>query len=148
MNWNLAYAPHDECRGISPCTIAEIRESGFPIVSAEVPGNFELDLMRAGKLEDLYFSENTLKAQQLETTHVWYFTTVTVADAGQYLRFEGIDTFAEIYVNGRLMQSAHNMQLSCEMHPDWRAGKNEVVVHIRPTVLEARKHVSPLPATL
>lgn len=143
MNWNLAYAPHDECRGISPCTIAEIRESGFPIVSAEVPGNFELDLMRAGKLEDLYFSENTLKAQQLETTHVWYFTTVTVADAGQYLRFEGIDTFAEIYVNGRLMQSAHNMQLSCEMHPDWRAGENEVVVHIRPTVLEARKHVSP-----
>ena len=112
MEWKLAYAHHDACCTKEYCTIAEIEGSGFPIIPAVVPGNFELDLMREGLLEDLYYSTNTLKAQELEDVHLWYYTTVEVTDSNQYLEFEGIDTFADIYVNGRLVKSADNMFLT------------------------------------
>ncbi len=54
----------------NPTTIAEIENSGWDIVPAVVPGNFELDLMREGKIEDLYYSTNTLKAQELEDVYL------------------------------------------------------------------------------
>lgn len=144
MEWKLAYAAHEECSGKQICSIADLKSAGFETLRAEVPGNFELDLMREGRLEDLYFSTNTLKAQELEAAHVWYYTTVNIEKQNQYLRFEGIDTFADIYVNGKLVTSTNNMYLPCDVHADWNAGENEVVVHIKPTMLEARKFVSPV----
>ncbi|MBO5069949.1 MAG: hypothetical protein J6C37_06260, partial [Roseburia sp.] len=143
MEWKLAYSADEKCSGKEICSIAEIKAAGFETLRAEVPGNFELDLMREGKLEDLYFSTNTLKAQELEATHVWYYTVVNVEKKNQYLRFEGIDTFADIYVNGKLVKSTNNMYLPYDVHADWVIGENEVVVHIRPTMLEARSYVSP-----
>lgn len=144
MEWKLAYAAHEKCSGKQICSIADLKAAGFETLRAEVPGNFELDLMREGRLEDLYFSTNTLKAQELEAVHVWYYTTVNIEKQNQYLRFEGIDTFADIYVNGKLVTSTNNMYLSYDVYADWNAGENEVVVHIRPTMLEARKFVSPV----
>lgn len=177
MEWKLAYAHHDVCCTKEYCTIAEIEGSGFPIIPAAVPGNFELDLMREGLLEDLYYSTNTLKAQELEDVHLWYYTTVEVTDPNQYLEFEGIDTFADIYVNGRLVKSADNMFLPWQVEAKWRmagAGNvsgegewaesvtnrmrgvethedseepqplNEIVVHIKPAVLEVRKYPVPV----
>ena len=143
MEWKLAYAHHEVCAGKTYPTAVSLRESGFDILPACVPGNFELDLMKAGVLEDLYESTNTLKAQMLEDVHLWYFTEVTITDPEQYLYFEGIDTFADIYVNGVLVRFTDNMSLSNEVYPAWKPGKNELVVHIRPTMLEARKFVSP-----
>ena len=177
MEWKLAYAHHDACCTKEYCTIAEIEGSGFPIIPAVVPGNFELDLMREGLLEDLYYSTNTLKAQELEDVHLWYYTTVEVTDSNQYLEFEGIDTFADIYVNGRLVKSADNMFLPWQVEAPWLmagAGNvsgegecaenvtnrirgvethgepeepqplNEIVVHIKPAVLEVRKYPVPV----
>lgn len=144
MKWKIAYAPHDVCRGKTFCSVAELASAGFETIPAEVPGNFELDLMREGKLEDLYFSTNTLKAQELEATHVWYYTTIQIKNHNQYLRFEGIDTFADIYVNGTHVLSTNNMFLPYDVHADWKMGENEVIVHIRPTMLEARKYTSPV----
>ena len=144
MEWKLAYATHDECKGKAICTIDDLKAAGFEILPAQVPGNFELDLIREGKLEDLYFSTNTLKAQELEATHVWYYTVVNIERQSQYLRFEGIDTFADIYVNGKLVKSTDNMFLPYDVSTDWLIGENEVVVHIRPTMLESRKYVPPV----
>ena len=143
MDWKIAYAHHDVCSHKHLCTIADVETSGFEILPASVPGNFELDLMKAGKIEDLYFSTNTLNAQRLEDVHVWYYTVVTITNPNQYLHFVGIDTFADIYVNGNLCASTDNMYLPCDVTADWKMGENEVVVHIRPTVLEARKFTSP-----
>lgn len=139
MEWKLAYAHHTQCEGAEPKTIAEVEDSGWDIIPATVPGNFELDLIRAGKLEDLYFSTNTLKAQELEDVHVWYYTTVEITDKSQYLCFDGIDTYADIYVNGKLVKSTDNMFLSYDVAADWKLGENELIVHIKPAMLEARK---------
>lgn len=143
MEWKFACAHHEDCYQKHYCTIADLEQSGFDILPASVPGNFELDLMKAGKLEDLYFGTNTLEAQKLEDVHVWYYTKVRIEKASQYLRFEGIDTFSDIYVNGELVKSTDNMHLAYDVDADWILGENEVVVHIKPTMLEARKFTPP-----
>lgn len=143
MDWRIAWQDHAQCKDLTVRTASDILQAGLPCLDAQVPGNFELDLMRAGKLEDLYYSANTLLAQKLETTHVWYFTTVSVTVPSQYLRFEGIDTFADIYVDGQLLMSTANMFLPYDVRPDWAPGEHEVVVHILPAMLEARKFTLP-----
>lgn len=143
MRWKLAYAPHDDAVLTSLKTISEIEQSGFPMICASVPGSLELDLMNAGILDDPFFSTHLFDVQKLETLHVWYYTTLCVEDERQSLRFEGIDTFAEIYINGEMVSQTDNMFLSYDLHPRWKCGENEIVVHIRPAMLEARKYTPP-----
>ena len=143
MEWKIAYAHHECCCEKEYCTISGLEKSGFNVLPASVPGNFEIDLMKAGQLEDLYFGTNTLEAQKLEDVHVWYYTKVRIEKKEQYLRFEGIDTFSDIYINGKLVKSTDNMFLAYDVEADWILGENEVVVHIKPMMLEARKYTSP-----
>ena len=137
MKWNLAHAPNNECVGKIYKTVSDIESAGFDIIPAAVPGCLELDLMTA---EEIYFSANTLKVQEFENQHLWYFTRLTAAP-GEYLRFEGIDTFADIYINGELKAGSDNMFLPVEV--DLPAGECEIVVRIKPTMIEARKYASP-----
>ncbi len=143
MKWKIAYAHHEACKDKQYCTIEQIEKSRMEIVPVNVPGCLELDLMNMGKLKDLYFSTNTLEAQKLEDVHVWYYAVLDITNLNQYLHFGGIDTFADIYVNGKLVKSTNNMHLSYDIEPDWIIGRNEVVVHIKPTMLVARQYTSP-----
>ena len=144
MDWKIAYVHYEDWDKTEYCSIAELEQSGIDIVPAIVPGNFELDLMRAGKLEDLYYGTNTLEAQKLEDVHVWYYTKIHIENENQCLHFEGIDTFSDIYVNGKLVKSTDNMFFPYDVEADWIMGENEVVVHIKPMMLEARKFVPPV----
>lgn len=143
FKWNLAYAQNNLCKDSSISSIDDIKKSGFEVIPASVPGNFELDLMREGKIEDLYYSTNTLKAQKLENMHVWYFTEFDVPDTDIFLRFWGIDTVAEIYVNGVLVKKTDNMFIPYDVCADFKTGRNEVVVHIIPVCIEAGKYEVP-----
>ena len=73
-NWQLAIVENQEVlkSNFNPKTAKEVLNSGFEIIKATVPGNFELDLINAGKLEDLYFGENILKAQEFENRYLYY----------------------------------------------------------------------------
>lgn len=143
MQWNVAYAHHQQCCQKHYSTIEELEQSGFDIIPAQVPGALELDLMHAGRLPDLYFGTNTLLAQKLEDVHAWYYTKVRIDDPSQYLHFEGIDTFSDIFVNGVLVQSTCNMHLAYDVDANWIMGENEVVVHIKPAMLQARAFALP-----
>ena len=59
-NWKLAYAHHDACCGQEFYSIKDLEASGFDVLNATVPGQLEVELMKAGKLPDIYFSTNTL----------------------------------------------------------------------------------------
>ena len=144
MNWKLIYIPHKQWTGKDFSSIFELEHSGYPPIPAQVPGNFELDLENARKLPDLFYSVNTLKAQELEDLHLWYYTEFSVKEGSYYLHFEGIDTYADIFINGKLVKSSCNMFLPCDVDEGIHPGKNEVVVHIRPTMLEARNYVPPV----
>lgn len=143
MQWKIAYAHHEQTCQKRLFTIEDIENSGFDTMPASVPGCLEKELMQAGKLDDLYFSTNTLDAQKLEDVHVWYYTKVNIRNEKQYLRFEGIDTFSDIYINGQLVKSTDNMFLAYDVQDNLHIGENEVIVHIKPTMLEARKFTPP-----
>ncbi len=143
MQWKMAYAHHEQVQQKQYCTISGLERSGFSVLPASVPGCMEKALMKAGKLDDLYFGTNTLQAQRLEDVHLWYFTKIQIENKNQYLRFKGIDTFSDIYINGKLVSSTDNMFLSYDVDADWIIGENEVVVHIKPTMLEARNFTLP-----
>ena len=159
--WNLTLVPNATLRRdkFEPTHIDEIINSPYDTVPAVVPGNFELDLLRAGKIEDPFFSTNILKLQELENRHLFYtlrfdapdtLTSPTGKAPGAYqvhdadipiLRFEGIDTAAEIYLNGNMVCFAENMFLPYEIPcPDLRPQGNELIVHILPSTIYARRH--------
>lgn len=112
-------------------------------VPATVPGDWVLDYVRAGKLEEPYYQDNYLKIQDYEGHHVFYGTTFQWEGGAQRveLEFEGIDTVADVYLNGQKIGHAENMYIPHTFAADGlRPGENELMVHILPAVLEARKY--------
>ena len=143
FDWKAAYAPHKECCDTEIKCINDIKKAGFKTISAEVPGNFEIDLMNGGLLEPLYYSANALAAQKWENTDIWYYTVFETDDKDIYLRFGGIDTISDIYINGKLVKSTDNMFTAYDVSAEFNIGSNEIVVHIKPVCIEARKDVIP-----
>lgn len=81
---------------------------------AEVPGMVHLDLLRTGKIPDPYYGTNEERLQWIENAD-WEYRTQFVCDSA-FLRhsklelvFEGLDTFASVYVNDSLVLRAVNM---------------------------------------
>ena len=56
------------------------------------------------------------------------------------LCFDGIDTIAEIYLNGQYIGRADNMLIPHTYDAVLQNGENELVVHIIPAMIEARKY--------
>jgi beta-mannosidase len=143
-DWLLSYAQHSEVikNNINPKTADEITKFSLQTIKATVPGNFELDFIKAGLLpEDLYFGTNIYKTQELESTHLWYHTEFTTenTDKDAFLLFEGIDTAAEIFVDGMLLAKTENMLIPYEFSlKDFQSGKHELLVHIIPASIYVR----------
>lgn len=81
---------------------------------AAVPGSVYQDLLDNGRMEDPYYRDNELKALKIMDND---FTYVTYFDAPEEIRereevllhFDGIDTIADISLNGTLLGSVRNM---------------------------------------
>ena len=88
-------------------------------IPAVVPGDLYSDLLRAGMIDDPYFRDNELEALRLSDRDYKYETSFD-ADAELLSRdrirlvFEGLDTLAEIRLNGVLVGTADNM------HRTWK----------------------------
>lgn len=141
--WKLSVVPDAKVSG-EPATFAQAEVLGGQTVPARVPGNFEPDLQRAGLAGDPFFGGNIVKLQKYETAHIFYGTEFFSPEAGDEntsLLFEGIDTVADVYLNGRKLGRAENMFVPHSFPArELRAGRNELFVHIYPAVLEARKY--------
>ena len=115
-DWTLFYQPNSQYvqSGAHPTTMDDLcaQEGCIPAV---VPGNFEIDLQRAGRLEDPFFGQNVLKVQKLEAMHMFYgrrFEYHPTAGTAPVLTFEGLDTVAEIFLNGRRVGRCENMLIA------------------------------------
>ena len=70
--WDLYY--YDAVEGRT-CEAKELMNGDIPHIPAEVPGNVDLDLSRAGILpEDLFRGMNICRTEQYETYDWWYCT--------------------------------------------------------------------------
>lgn len=124
-------------------TSAALRNAGYACIPAQVPGNFEWELYRAGKIEDPFYGTNIFRLQELEGTHQYYLRRFEWAGetSRMLLCFEGIDTAAEVFLNGRCILTCANMFLEHRVKVDGflRHGENELVVHIKPASIYARQ---------
>ena len=115
---------------------------------ATVPGNFELDLFRAGLIPDPFFGTNIIDLRKLEDRHLFYVTTFDAPPDGTdglVLHFEGIDTVAKVYVNGEQAAACDNMFIPWDV-PLRNLGPtgNEIMVHILPAMMVAQERPVPL----
>lgn len=146
--WRLYFGPQDQNAPKAP---GELAGSAFKSVPAAVPGNVELDLMKAGLLPDISRGANIYLLRPYELFQWWYhrrFPTPRLAeDERAELVFEGLDCFADIWINGREAGRAANMLIDqrFDITPLLKtAGDNDLHVRIRSAVLEGRKYeVSP-----
>lgn len=142
--WGLVIAENYKVKqdNFNPKSISELDNCKYVSIDGTVPGNFELDMIKAGILEDLYYSTNVLKAQELENRHLWYYRSFDCdfEDTDNcYLNFAGIDTISEIYLNGTLIGKTDNMFVSHEFKAEnLKKTQNELVVHILPVTIYAR----------
>jgi beta-mannosidase len=129
----------------------EHNKSASQTISATVPGNVELDLITAGLAEEPYFGLNALNFRQYEF-YAWEFERDFDIPSGYEnkeirIRFDGLDTFATVYVNGHETGKTDNMLIPHEFDitPYVKPGeKNTIAVHIASAVNKARKAEFPV----
>ncbi len=116
---------------------SEAKEISIP---ATVPGCVALDLAEYGYLpKDLFMGMNITKTEDFESYEWWYEKTFNAPIERErvYLVFEGVDTLAEYYLNGKLIGESKNMLISHEFDiSDYLIdGENKLTVHISSTAL-------------
>ena len=136
--WSLTYGPLTEYPQKPPPTAPP---ANWPTIPATVPGNVELDLVSAGKIEPLEKGIRVLEALKLENHQWWYRRTFNPgqAEPGERaeLVFEGLDCIATVWLNGAEVGSAANMLVAQRFDATSAllpGRMNEVVVRIDPAV--------------
>lgn len=138
--WNLYFAPEN---GKEPCE-PQVLVSLKPI-EADVPGNVELALMQAGLEPDPYYGTNIYLYRKYEFYTWWYERTFSVPDELRdrlfSLRFDGIDTIAEIWLNGeKIGESANGLvEYEVQIPSEKLRAENKLHVHILSAVNAARR---------
>ena len=125
-----------------------VRGRKLPCIPAAVPGNFELDLQACGQIPDVFTGEHVEKLLEYEDCHLFYYRTFVfepLPQATPEFVCEGLDTFADIYVNGQFVYQSANMLIPHSIPVEWLPqGDADIVVHIKPTLLEAKKKKPPI----
>jgi len=111
-----------------------------------VPGSVELDLQTAGLIGDIMPCDDISAAEFLEGVDDWTYTTTFDAPAAESgwsreLVFDGIDTIADVWLNGAHIIKARNMFIPHRADVDGllRETGNELKVVIRSPLLWARE---------
>ncbi len=89
----------------------------LPPIPAQVPGHVHLDLMRAGVIPNPFERMHERDVAWVDHSDWIYETTFPLATApagSLYLRFEGLDTIADISLNGVLLGRTDNMYMPHE----------------------------------
>ncbi|MBV9354576.1 MAG: glycoside hydrolase family 2 protein, partial [Chloroflexi bacterium] len=100
-----------------------------------VPGDVHRTLLRAGRIEDPFYDRNESRCAWIEQREWWYRLTFDgdgpPADLNERLLlvFDGLDTFASVFLNGQLLGEHHNMFRPAEFDVTGllRAGQQNVL---------------------
>ena len=90
-------------------------------IKAVVPGSVYTDLLRQGQMEDPFFKDNEDKALALMDNDFEYETEFDapkdyLSCYDQILHFDGLDTIADIFLNGTKLGSTNNMHRMYEFN--------------------------------
>jgi beta-mannosidase len=108
---------------------------------ATVPGGVHTDLMAAGRIPDPFVADEELRVQWVAEADWEYRRSLAVdgdvtAERRQALVFEGLDTLADVRLNGELLGSADNAfrRWSWDVTGRLRSGANELSIVFRSAV--------------
>lgn len=141
-DWTLFFGPQNES---APTTPSELIHSKFQQIPAQVPGNVEIDLQKAGIIQNPETGNNVYKLRKYETCQWWYhrvFPQPEVPSGYQVkLKFDGIDCIADIWLNGKKIGHTENMFVEHDFEvTDLLQENNELFVCLHSPILEGRKY--------
>ena len=109
-------------------------------LSAKVPGDIALDLYHNGEIKDPYFGINHrdlhfIRDSDFTYENEFFLDDKMLSNEELLLEFDGIDTFAEIYLNGALLGKCDNMflQYVYSVKDFVKEGKNTLTVKMLST---------------
>ena len=144
-NWNLQFFPQPKHAIYSP---EELLSVNTQQIDATVPGNVELDMLKAGLISDPMIGNNIYSLRKYEG-YQWCYTKKFAspqikADEQVHLFFWGIDCLAEIWLNGSKVASVSNMFIEHVFEVTdllLKDRENTLCVIIRSPVMEAQKYL-------
>lgn len=141
--WELKFWPQPDSGALRTPQAAAGAE-GAKTVAAKVPGNVELDLLEAGLIPDPEKGDNSYKLREYEGYQWMYSRKFPSPElkCGEraVLKFGGIDTFADIFLNGEKIGEADNMLIPHSFDITDRlskGGENSLDVIIRSAIMES-----------
>ncbi len=141
--WRLDFFPQPETGAVRTLPLA----GGHETATATVPGNVELDLCRARLLPAPETGLNALVWRRYEG-HQWLYTrsfnAPEIPPGGRaVLRFDGVDTLADIFLDGEKIGECANMLIghAFDVTARLRPGATHTVqVLLRSPFLESQRH--------
>ena len=113
---------------------------------AQVPGCVHTDLLANKKIEDPFFRLNELSLQWIDKLDWAYKTSIKVDKSllnhdRVALDFKGLDTYADLFVNGKKVTSTDNMfrEYLIDVKPFLKEGENELKIVLRSPIKEGLK---------
>ncbi|WEG13376.1 beta galactosidase jelly roll domain-containing protein [Pullulanibacillus sp. KACC 23026] len=135
-NWKLQFFDVGAERDLE---IASPEYIDYFWMRAQVPGEVHSTLLKHRLIEDPFYGHNDLKCRWVEEKVWWYRTTFEWKDKFEKserleLIFEGLDTYATVYLNGVELGSTENMFIShtFDVTRELRKGKNVLAVKFDP----------------
>jgi beta-mannosidase len=113
---------------------------------AKVPGDVQLDLLHNKLIPEPFYRDNENKLQWIENADWEYRTTIPVNEKllsrqNIELVFDGLDTCAQVYLNGNLLLTSDNMFRTYRLNakPYLKAGDNQLRVVFTSPIQGAEK---------
>lgn len=105
-------------------------------IPAQVPGCVHTDLLHANIIPDPFFGSNERELQWIENEDWEYRTSFVISKKTLKndfinLTFEGLDTYADVYLNDTLILNAENMFLAYRINVKNLLKKGENTIYIR-----------------
>ena len=117
-------------------------------LSAEVPGNVELDLARAGIEPDPFFAANEYLYRKYETWDWEFersFTLPEHPDADAYLVFEGLNCISDVLIDGKAAAHFENALVPARIDlNDTKPGQHTLCVRIHSALKSAMERDYPV----
>ncbi|HZU85368.1 MAG TPA: glycoside hydrolase family 2 protein, partial [Polyangiaceae bacterium] len=140
--WWFRRTPEDRIGAAAPASHGADASEWMP---ATVPGCVHTDLLANGKIADPFYGTNEKDLQWIGEQGWEYRTSLAADDAllsrdRVELLWKGLDTYADVSVNGHTVLRANNMfrQWRVDVKNVLRRGENVVVVRFRSPIEEVR----------
>lgn len=143
------------CRNLSTENWTFNKQNESKKHKATIPGTVHTDLFQNQLIPDPFFGNNEKQLQWIENENWEYETHFTLSESELKnqnidLEFEGLDTYATVFLNGKAVLEANNMfrkwTISAKLH--LKIGTNHLKVIFHSAVQKGKEEASKLSYTL